>query len=761
MPNTINVRQNEIRRNQNDLLYAGVKFSAFGTFGAALVVTYTFGAVSGHNNALAWLSLIVVAYAIRLYDLLAYNRRTDKNDSSSQWKIRLSAGALLSSIAWASSLWIIYPENNPAYEALLILALGGVAGGALATLPYDKKLNNAFQLILFLSVQTRLFVDASDYAASLSVVSFFVFGFLLVCGKEVGKNYIDLLSLRYDSQETNITLMKTTEEMAKVGYWQWGIGEKSLEASEMLSSITGLNSGITSITDCYKLIHPADRPSVKNSIMKALHSDDDCTVEFRAKNRRTQEYRNINQVVKRIIDSHNNTILIGTVQDVTAIKQAEERIYNLAFYDPLTSLRNRASFHDYLKFSVDLASKQQSSLAVIYMDLDEFKSINDSYGHECGDALLREFSEHLQRSVRKTDVVARLGGDEFIILIDNLSSESDVIATVERCLSFLKQTITIGSYKINPKISSGVSMYPQDGRDPDTLIKNATIATDYIKKSKPLVKYAFYSEQMTSDLVERVRLEADLRHALKSDQFELWYQPKINVNKNHMTGVEALIRWRHPIKGLVPPGLFIETAERIGMISDIGAWVMRTACRQQAIWRRSGLPLQVAINISGEHFTAPDFVSDVKAVLKEFDVQPNDLEIEITESLSRNPEEQNVVCRELRKIGVKIAIDDFGTGYSSLSVLGEMEFDTIKIDRSFIIGLPDNINSQLMVKTIVGLSAAMGCDIIAEGVETSEQLGYLMDIDCPNIQGYYFSKPVEVMNIPKLTQLEWMGQRAA
>ena len=309
-------------------------------------------------------------------------------------------------------------------------------------------------------------------------------------------------------------------------------------------------------------------------------------------------------------------------------------------------------------------------------------------------------------------------------------------------------------------MSVGVSIYPDDGSNEDELLKSADMAMYSIKQNGKH-GYRFFENSMVSDTADRVMLEASLRVAIDNNQFELWYQPKVSLDTMRLGGVEALIRWRHPEKGLIPPDVFITTAERVGMISEIGDWVLDTACKQQAEWRDAGLDMQMAVNISGSHFIEDDFIETVLGTVKQYGLAQGDLEIEITESMTRDPVQHSQICQRLRQAGVRIAIDDFGTGYSSLSVLDKLEVDTLKIDRSFITGLPEDKSSIILVQAIMELSLGFGYDVVAEGVETVEQLQHLEALGCPYIQGYYFSKPVTADLIPALMHQQWTTRRAA
>ncbi len=748
MGNTTVSRLESIRHNQNILLYQGVKFSAAGTFAAALVVVLTFGPISDQLTAWLWFGMISVVYGARLIDSYLFHNSTTTAEHIHRWHRRFNFGALVSTCVWASAMWLIYPQD-PAYEVLLILVLGGVAGGALASLPYDKTISNVFQLVIVISVETRLLLDGDKFSLQLAVFSLFVFGFLLSCGREVSRNYWDLLRLRQDSQENNLAVIRTTERMARMGYWQWDMVSDDLELSENLARMWGFADRRVKQDVWLACVHAEDVRRVKRVMASDHSSDDESAIEYRMLGAGSGLYRDMNQITKRISDSTGKSFLLGTVQDISAIKSAEQKIYKMAYYDELTGLSNRSHFHEQLRQQIRHAQRKNELFAVIYVDLDDFKGVNDSYGHECGDQYLKAFSDHLRKSVRGNDLIARLGGDEFCLVLNDVSDREEVTKTTERCFEFTKRIVEIGHHRVSPKLSLGISMYPEDAQDPDDLLKTADMAM-YSVKQNGKHGFAFYHAQMASDTIERVKMEASLREAIDNDEFELWYQPKVSLPDYRLSGVEALIRWRHPVRGLVPPDLFITTAERVGMIKEIGEWVLATACRQQQEWKSMGHNLQMAINISGSHFVAKDFGGFVAKHVEACGVGPNELEIEITESMTRDADQHSAICRSLRQAGVRIAIDDFGTGYSSLSVLDKLEVDTLKIDRSFITGLPGDPSSRLLVQAIMELSLGLGYDVVAEGVETVEQLDYLASLNCPYIQGYYFSKPVVADEVLKM-----------
>ncbi len=752
MEGTTQDRRMAIRHTQNSLLYAGVKFSAAGSFAASLVVIYTFGPMTDPALALGWFIFITATYLLRLIVCRQFMVAAAASDRPDKWARRFNVGALSSAIAWASSMWIVFPFDDIPHQLLLILTLGGVAGGALASLPYDRGLNLIFQLIIMLSVEIRLLTLGDPFSIEVALFSLFVFGFLLSCGKQVGKNYFELIWLKQDIQDRSRSVLKTTERMAQIGYWEWDGKAGSIELSDNLAEIWGESDRLMSIKTCFRRLHNDDRQIVRQSF-KSVQERDDVVVEFRMQqNGSGEQYRNMRQVIKQAAGLQDEVQLIGTVQDITDIRSAEEKIYSMAYYDGLTGLANRAYFHDYLSTTIEKAANQGQRFSIIYIDLDNFKGVNDSFGHECGDGYLRQFSNHLKSHVRHSDLVARLGGDEFCILVQDIEDIGDSIVTAKRCLEFGEKYIEVGNHRIRPTLSVGISTYPQDGLGSDILVRNADMAMYYVKNNGKQ-SYAVYNKEMATKSQERMDLESDLKQALGKDEFELWYQPQIDLRSKTISGVEALIRWRHPTRGIVAPDLFITTAERVGIINEIGEWVLKTGCQQLAEWSASGLNTQLAVNISGDHFTAPGFSEFVATTVRNNGLSPEAVEIEITESVSRDPVAHEKICNELREIGVRIAIDDFGTGYSSLSLLGKLPVNTIKIDRSFIMELPDGLSSKLMVKAITDLCLGFGYDIVAEGVETEEQSLFLEKIGIPHVQGYYFSKPVIASQIlPMLEQ---------
>jgi diguanylate cyclase (GGDEF)-like protein/PAS domain S-box-containing protein len=429
--------------------------------------------------------------------------------------------------------------------------------------------------------------------------------------------------------------------------------------------------------------------------------------------------------------------------DITDRKRTEERIKNLAYFDILTGLPNRRLLIDRLQVAIANAHRRGTKLAILFLDLDLFKRINDSLGHGAGDQVLIEVAGRLARCLREGDTVARLGGDEFVILVPELGEEEFAAKLAGRVIGQVKQSFMVEEHELFVTTSIGIALYPDDGRSAEVLLKNADTAM-YRAKDLGRNSYQLYTATMNARSFERLAMESSLRHALARQEFILAYQVKVDLSTGRMSGVEALVRWRHPEMGLVPPAEFIPLAEAMGLISEIGAWVMNTACRQCKSWHDLGLPpVRVAVNVSALQFQDGDVAGMVRRALEESGLDPSHLELELTESvLMQQVEEAVRILGDLRATGVRISIDDFGTGYSSLAYLKRMPLDALKIDRSFVHDIVEGGDGATIVSTIINLAHNLKLKAVAEGVETQAQADFLRAQGCDEIQGFLVSRPV-------------------
>lgn len=437
--------------------------------------------------------------------------------------------------------------------------------------------------------------------------------------------------------------------------------------------------------------------------------------------------------------------------DITKRKKAERTVNLLCYYDSLTGLSNRVLFKK--RFSLELVHAQESKqmLAVIILDLDKFKNINDSLGHSIGDKLLIEAAERLKNIIREIDTLSRLGGDEFILLLSELPGIEDAANIAKKILDAFQQPFIIEGYELYITTSIGVSIYPNDGSDVETMIKNADTAM-YRAKDHGGNSCQFYTKNMNKTLLEQMKLLASLRRAVEREEFEVYYQPRISAITGKINGMEALIRWIHPEQGLICPTQFIPLAEDTGLIVPIGEWVLRNACAQNRAWQDAGFyPLRVAVNLSAQQFQQPSLVNMIDGILKETGLEPEYLELEITESaVAHNMEFALKMIRQLKEMGIHISMDDFGTGYSCFSQLKNMNIDILKIDQSFIRDINTNNSDLAIVRSIISMAHSLDMKVTAEGVETANQFSLLKEIECDAIQGYLFGKPLPAGEFQKL-----------
>ncbi|MBV7536678.1 EAL domain-containing protein [Duganella sp. sic0402] len=438
----------------------------------------------------------------------------------------------------------------------------------------------------------------------------------------------------------------------------------------------------------------------------------------------------------------NATHYVGVFSDITKVKESQEKLDHLAHHDPLTALPNRLLFNDRLQHALQRASRDGEQLALLFIDLDRFKNVNDTLGHHIGDELLKQVAQALLDRLREGDTLARLGGDEFIVLLEDIDNQYGASLVAEKLVQMFEQPFMVAGHELFVTCSVGISLFPDDATDLNMLIRNADVAM-YQAKARGRNGFSFYAPFMMGEGVERLRLETYLRRSIEKDEIFLNYQPQVEIDTGRLVGVEALVRWNHPELGLIPPIRFIPLAEDTGFINQLGKWVLHEACRQMVRWQDAGLHVpKIAVNLSAKQFERGSIVNMVADILRDTGLEPQRLQLEVTESVIMNTGDAMVFINDLHSIGVALAIDDFGTGYSSLAYLKQLPVQTLKIDRSFIKDISTDVNDEAIAIAIIQLGKSMNLSVIAEGVETEEQAAFLLRHGCNLAQGYFYSRPL-------------------
>jgi len=536
-----------------------------------------------------------------------------------------------------------------------------------------------------------------------------------------------------------------TQQIARMGTWEWDIKTRQLHWSNEVYRIFVIEP--ESLTDPYKtfldLVHPDDRKMVKKTINNDLLKNKQCGIEYNILLPGDFE-RTIYQEGRTIFNEDGEAIrVVGTIQDITERKKAEQKIKFLAYYDRLTKLPNRLLFKERLGKAIADANRHGRSGAIIFLDLDNFKHINETFGHYTGDKLLKIAAKRIGDCLRNNDTAARLGGDDFGIIIEETHNLQDAALVARRILETMKQVIVIDGNEFYTNTSIGVSVYPLDGNNVEMLMRNADAA---MSRAKELGKntYQFYTADMNAKAFERFALETGLRKAVERNELLLHYQPEVDLTSGMVIGVEALVRWAHPDMGLISPMEFIPLAEESGLITSIGEWVLRTACAQNKAWQMGkNTNIRIGVNLSASQFKNHNLLELIANVLEETGLNADSLELELTESILMEHAETSInTLDQLNRMGVHLSIDDFGTGYSSFSYLKRFPIDTLKIDRSFVHDINTDPDDAAIVKAVTTMAHSLNLKVVAEGVETKEQLATLKNLGCDIAQGYLISRPI-------------------
>jgi len=630
--------------------------------------------------------------------------------------------------------------------ALVVLAFHDMASDRFSLC---RELSPRFAVVVAAWQQAEDVIDDAYAAGALDVVGVPVRWNLLV--PRLGR--LQASAEAHKQLESSHATLQNVQRIARIGSWGLDISSGHMEWSKQMYELLGLAPGARTSFESFSLcIHPKDRNATISALRRAGETGRSLSVLHRVVHT-TGSVRHV-QLRAEVADGEPPT-LRGTLQDVTEQRRAQAKIRRLAHFDGLTGLANRRRFMQQLERSRERCATAGEKMALLYLDLDQFKRINDTLGHSAGDALLRSVADMLFEKVRVTDVVSRpdageeseisrLGGDEFAVLLTQLHSRDDARRIAMRILGALSTPINVDGHDITTTGSIGISLFPDDGEDVETLMKHADRAL-YHAKEKGRNNFQFFSAALNAGAMKRLTLESRLRAAVESHSLHLHYQPRIDIPTGQTSGVEALLRWNDDELGAVTPRDFIPIAEETGLIVPLGEWVLHEACRQGAAWRKAGLPpLKISVNISEQQFRRDDLIATVARACEQSGFPPKLLELEITESLMLQDDEATAtLMRELRAMGMGIALDDFGTGYSSLSYLARYPLDVLKLDRSLVRDLTDDHNARGIATAVISMAHTLGLRVVAEGVDQQEQLSFLREQGCDELQGFLFAGALE------------------
>lgn len=544
-------------------------------------------------------------------------------------------------------------------------------------------------------------------------------------------------------------LLQAALREARLGYWRWNQSSGWFELSDSLCEICAIarDDAPTTLDGFLDLVAEEDRKQVHDRVLAAADREASSTFDYRL-NDGNNEFRLVEQSLSHL--TGRETELLGTVQDVTSRRESEDRMRRLAYFDPLTGLASRSHLMQQLEDTINAAYRRKESFTVLFLDLDGFKDVNDSLGHDIGDVVLIEVARRLQGVLRNIDFVSRFGGDEFCVLLNDQRDDLDAAEVAARCLEVINEKIRLGSQQWRPRVSIGLARFPGDGDTARQLLKAADSAM-YAAKQAGKHRYAFYRPEMTEEAERRLAEEHSLRTAIEEEQFELYYQPQISLRDGCIVAIEALLRWQRPGRGLVLPRTFMPTLDRMGLTTTLGSWVLQKACMQAAEWQDVGMAgVRVAVNLSPSQFLDHSTPAHVANALEQSGLAPELLELELIENCIQSDDEASASLHKLRSLGVRISIDDFGTGHAPLCSLKKLPIDTLKIDHTLINNMLNTNGNAVMLGTVIGLAHALGCTVVAEDVEDLDQARVLAGLRCDIAQGFLFSKPVPATQIADL-----------
>lgn len=738
------------------MLYAGSTLTISASVLAGILLSWSQRDVINHNVILGWLLFFLTISTIRLFLLYLFNKQNPKEEEVYYWFWYFLIGTFAVGTMWGTASFLLFPKQSLLHQLIFCLIIAGLSAGGISSLCPSRPIAVGFLSLVLLPLTVRMLTLNKEGTLFMAGLLLIFWAVTLLGAIKVNANITDNIALRLKSINRE-KILKSSEERYRhiftnspIGILQYDENSVIIDCNEYFikligsdkNALVGLN--ILENIRVNKMIE-----AVRNSLVEGegYYEGDYSSV--------TADKTTPIRAFFKAVRSSEGIIIggVGIVEDFTEKKLSEEKIRYHASYDFLTGLPNRRLLVDKLNSEISRAIRHGYYGAILFLDIDNFKTINDSLGHSVGDRLLQLLAKRITDCIRQEDSAARMGGDEFVIILTELDGSMELAANKARGVAeeislCLSSPCQVASQEMHITLSVGVSLYPKQEKGVDDILKQADTAM-YRAKNEGRNAIRFFLPSMQKAADERLRLSTDIREALQNNEFALHYQPQVDKLGN-IVGAEGLLRWNHPERGLILPGVFLSTAEETGLIPEIGQWVLNSACRHIKEWSGDGYlgeSQTISINVSGRELAELHFVDTVIKTLEETGIDPYFLGIELTEgSLISTGDDIVDKIMALQKEGVKISVDDFGTGYSSLSYLKRLPLDTLKIDRSFVNDINDASDEVVLVDTIIMMARNLGMEIIAEGVESETELLYLCERGCSVYQGYYFSKPVPAAN---------------